>query len=96
VPNGNAVLLNRDAPATPNDPSSNSIYNALPQLAGPTAGSALSTNGTNVGGNNSNNKRGFTFDVAYGADTSQRQLYNSSCASLVDQFVDGFNVTLFA
>ncbi|KAJ3076517.1 hypothetical protein HDU98_002502 [Podochytrium sp. JEL0797] len=41
-------------------------------------------------------KKTFTFDKVHGSESSQKDLYESSCSNLVKQFVDGFNVTVFA
>ncbi|KAI8843189.1 P-loop containing nucleoside triphosphate hydrolase protein, partial [Chytriomyces cf. hyalinus JEL632] len=41
-------------------------------------------------------KKSFSFDKVHGIDSSQLDLYNASCSGLVAQFVDGFNVTIFA
>ncbi|KAI9350823.1 kif21a protein [Obelidium mucronatum] len=41
-------------------------------------------------------RKTFTFDKIHASESSQEELYNSSCANLVNQFVDGFNVTIFA
>ncbi|KAJ3415476.1 hypothetical protein HDV05_004918 [Chytridiales sp. JEL 0842] len=87
VPSNNAILVGKDRDGGSNPQNENGasfLNNTLPQLAGP------------GGGVVNGNKRGFTFDIVYGQESSQKQLYNSSCASLVDQFVDGFNVTIFA
>ncbi|KAI8609063.1 P-loop containing nucleoside triphosphate hydrolase protein [Chytriomyces sp. MP71] len=45
---------------------------------------------------NSPSKKTFSFNKVHGVDASQEHVYALSCAGLVHQFVDGFNVTIFA
>ena len=41
-------------------------------------------------------KRSFTYDEVYNPETRQKEFYDGHCSSLIEQFVDGFNVTVFA
>ncbi|KAI9203308.1 P-loop containing nucleoside triphosphate hydrolase protein [Polychytrium aggregatum] len=45
---------------------------------------------------NSSGGRCFTFDHVFDQPTLQEHLYNRVCRSLVEQFLDGFNVTILA
>ncbi|KAJ3175037.1 hypothetical protein HK101_010769, partial [Irineochytrium annulatum] len=40
--------------------------------------------------------RQFTYDAVFGPEETQTSLYDNKCASLVEQFLDGYNVTIFA
>jgi kinesin family protein 3/17 len=40
--------------------------------------------------------RGFTFDAVYGADSTQRSVYDEGAFSLVESVMAGYNGTIFA
>ncbi|KAI9355099.1 P-loop containing nucleoside triphosphate hydrolase protein [Zopfochytrium polystomum] len=56
------------------------------------SGSVLSASPNNL----SSGRRGFTFDRVFGPDVTQQAFYHDCCSSLIQQFMDGFNVTIFA
>nr|CAG8456812.1 13765_t:CDS:2 [Entrophospora candida] len=41
-------------------------------------------------------KQSFTFDYVFGADASQKDLYDVAVKNMVDKFLEGFNVTVLA
>jgi len=41
-------------------------------------------------------KNSFMFDYAFGEDSTQQDVYQSSVAPLVSKFIEGYNVTVFA
>ncbi|KAJ2607979.1 hypothetical protein H4S08_004624 [Coemansia sp. RSA 1365] len=48
------------------------------------------------GGRHSSTTRTFNVDYAFGADTTQRGIYETSVAPLLARFVEGYNVTVLA
>ncbi|TPX68836.1 hypothetical protein CcCBS67573_g07021 [Chytriomyces confervae] len=86
----NAVFVSRE------DSQPNTLQNGS---SNPASNSNLTSSGPALphGHNNSVHlKKSFSFDKVHGIDSSQLDLYNASCSGLVAQFVDGFNVTIFA
>ncbi|KAJ3331433.1 hypothetical protein HDU76_003178, partial [Blyttiomyces sp. JEL0837] len=83
VPGSNSVVIGKDREQLHESSSSQNLLSSSPQSG---SGGLLG----NLG------KRGFTFDTVYAPETSQKELYDSSCAGLVNQFLEGFNVTIFA
>ena len=43
-----------------------------------------------------NNERQYVFDVVFGADSSQEEVYTSTTKHLVDNVMAGYNATVFA
>ena len=43
-----------------------------------------------------NNERQYVFDVVFGPDSSQEDVYNSTTKHLVDNVMAGYNATVFA
>ena len=43
-----------------------------------------------------NSKRLFSFDYIYGPSTTQQTIYEDLCPSLINHFLDGINITVFA
>ena len=46
--------------------------------------------------NNIDNTRAFTFDIVFGPDVAQEQVYVETAKPLVERFISGFNATIFA
>lgn len=47
-------------------------------------------------GANAAKKRAFTFDHVYNENSTQEEVYNTSCKSLVDSYLEGYNATILA
>ncbi|KAJ3247995.1 Kinesin-like protein kif27 [Chytriomyces hyalinus] len=83
----NAVFVSRE------DSQPNTLQNGS---SNPASNSNLTSSGPHGHNNSVHLKKSFSFDKVHGIDSSQLDLYNASCSGLVAQFVDGFNVTIFA
>ncbi|ORX38792.1 P-loop containing nucleoside triphosphate hydrolase protein [Piromyces finnis] len=46
--------------------------------------------------NSGSSKRTFSFDYIFGPSTTQETIYNKLCPSLINNFLDGINITVFA
>jgi len=43
-----------------------------------------------------NSKRSFSFDYIFGPTTTQKTIYDELCPSLINHFLNGINITVFA